>query len=57
MDFGQPNAEIGQKMANDRLLFLALLLSTSFMNPIVILWNPCGNLLRLRYGYLLWYLA
>ena len=25
MDFGQPNAEIGQKMANGRLLFLALL--------------------------------
>ena len=25
MDFGQPNAKIGQKMANDRLLFLALL--------------------------------
>ena len=24
MDFGQPNAEIGQKMANGRLLFLAL---------------------------------
>ena len=25
MDFGQPNAEIGPKMANSRLLFLALL--------------------------------
>ena len=25
MDFGWPNAEIGQKMANGRLLFLALL--------------------------------
>ena len=24
MDFGWPNAEIGQKMANGRLLFLAL---------------------------------
>ena len=24
MDFGQPNAEIGQKMANGQLLFLAL---------------------------------
>ena len=24
MDFGRPNAEIGQKMANGRLLFLAL---------------------------------
>ena len=24
MDFGQPNVEIGQKMANGRLLFLAL---------------------------------
>ena len=25
MDFGRPNAEIGQKMTNGRLLFLALL--------------------------------
>ena len=25
MDFGRPNAEIGRKMANGRLLFLALL--------------------------------
>ena len=25
MDFGQPNAEIGRKMANGRQLFLALL--------------------------------
>ena len=24
MDFGRPNAEIGQKMANGQLLFLAL---------------------------------
>ena len=24
MDFGRPNVEIGQKMANGRLLFLAL---------------------------------
>ena len=24
MDFGQPNAEIGQKMANGQLLFLGL---------------------------------
>ena len=24
MDFGQPNAEIGQKVANSQLLFLAL---------------------------------
>ena len=24
MDFGRPNAEIGRKMANGRLLFLAL---------------------------------
>jgi len=24
MDFGQPNVEIGQKMVNDKLLFLAL---------------------------------
>ena len=24
MDFGQPNVEIGQKMANDQLLFLGL---------------------------------
>jgi len=24
MDFGQPNVEIGQKMANGQLLFLAL---------------------------------
>ena len=28
MDFGRPNAEIGQKMANDRLLFLALCIPT-----------------------------
>ena len=26
MDFGQPNAEIGRKMANGRLLFLALII-------------------------------
>ena len=26
MDFGQPNVEIGQKMANDQLLFLALMI-------------------------------
>ena len=25
MDFGQPNAEIGRKMANGRLLFLVLI--------------------------------
>ena len=29
MDFGQPNAEIGRKMANGQLLFLALLSSVS----------------------------
>ena len=29
MDFGRPNVEIGWKMANGRLLFLALLLRTS----------------------------
>ena len=27
MDFGRPNAEISRKMANGRLLFLALLVS------------------------------
>jgi len=26
MNFGQPNVEIGQKMANNQLLFLALIL-------------------------------
>ena len=27
MDYGRPNVEIGRKMANGQLLFLALLLS------------------------------
>ena len=34
MDFGQPpNAEIVQKMAYDRLLFLALLMCLEYMLP------------------------
>ena len=31
MDFGQPNAEVGRKMANGWLLFLALLMHTACM--------------------------
>ena len=36
MDFGQPNVEIGQKMANDQLLFLALMISDMEVNYIVL---------------------
>ena len=32
MDFGQPNAEIGRKMASDWLLFLALSLMLQLAN-------------------------
>ena len=32
MDFGLPNAEIGWKMANGRLLFLALLIIDKGLN-------------------------
>ena len=32
MDFGRPNAEIGQKMANGQLLFLALERCTKHMD-------------------------
>ena len=35
MDFGQPNAVIGWKMANGRLLFLALQPKLTFANQIV----------------------
>jgi len=31
MDFGRPNVEIGQKMANGQLLFLALSLSQALL--------------------------
>ena len=36
MDFGRPNAEIGRKMANGRLLFLALDIQhfTTYMTTI-----------------------
>jgi len=36
MDFGQPNVEIGQKMANGQLLFLALSLCNT---PTLNLWD------------------
>ena len=32
MDFSRPNAEIGRKMANGRLLFLALALTISLVS-------------------------
>jgi len=32
MDFGQPNVEIGRKMANGQLLFLALVLYSGMAN-------------------------
>ena len=31
MDFGRPNAEIGRKMANGRMLFLALHLAECYI--------------------------
>ena len=34
MDFGQPNGEIDQKMANGQLLFLALLLPQFDVPPL-----------------------
>ena len=37
MDFGQPNAEIGRKMANGWLLFLALYLW--ILLPIIDKWG------------------
>ena len=33
MDFGQPNAEIGRKMADGRLLFLALCCDRGLATP------------------------
>ena len=46
MDFGRPNAEIGRKMANGRLLFLALDIQhfTTYMitiggNTIIATWK------------------
>ena len=36
MDFGQPNVEIGQKMANGQLLFLALQMSPKFVKSMKI---------------------
>ena len=35
MDFGQPNVEIGQKMANDQLLFLVLMIGDMEVDYIV----------------------
>ena len=35
MDFGQPDAEIGQKMANGRLLFLALVGGRGLQSVII----------------------
>ena len=35
MNFGQPNVEIGQKMANDQLLFLALMIGDMEVDYIV----------------------
>ena len=35
MDFGQPNVEIGQKMANDQLLFLALMIGDMEVDHIM----------------------
>ena len=34
MDFGWPNAEIGRKMANGRLLFLALECTVALMQQV-----------------------
>ena len=41
MDFGRPNAEIGRKMANGQLLFLALYLSILGTCSVkeTLLWN------------------
>ena len=39
VDFGRPNVEIGQKMANGRLLFLALVLLATDKRPdSIIVW-------------------
>jgi len=38
MDFGWPNVEIGWKMANGQLLFLALHMN----NPQIPVYNSCG---------------
>ena len=43
MDFGRPNGEIGRKMANGQLLFLALGIEMETI-VITLLWN------RLIYG-------
>ena len=34
MDFGWPNAEIGRKMANGRLLFLALVVTLELLHSV-----------------------
>jgi len=35
MDFGQPNVEIGQKMANGQLLFLTLLKNVTHIKQVL----------------------
>ena len=54
MDFGQPNVEIGQKMANDQLLFLALMIGDMEVDHIMMY---SQNSLRVKIFVDSWLLA
>ena len=46
MDFGQPNVEIGQKMANDQLLFLVLMIGDMEVDYYIVMYSQ--NSLRVK---------